>query len=83
MLFSHQNFKFGSPVTNFSRQMESGLFNPDIAQTRQLFLNLERQNVKKEQRNYYFNLLQKVLVSRQQLIEAASQLPPGNCTHLV
>lgn len=78
MLFSHQNFKFGSPVTNFSRQMESGLFNPDIAQTRQLFLNLERQNVKKEQRNYYFNLLQKIIVSRQQLIEAATQLPPGN-----
>ena len=83
MLFSHQNFKFGSPVTNFSRQMESGLFNPDIAQTRQLFLNLERQNVKKEQRNYYFNLLQKVIVSRQQLIEAASQLPPGNYKHLL
>lgn len=78
MLFSKQNFMFGNPVENFSRKMECGLYNPDIAQTRNLFQKLQRKNVKREQRNYYFNLLQSVIMSRQQLIEAACQLPPGN-----
>lgn len=79
MLFSKQNFMFGNPVENFSRKMECGLYNPDIAQTRNLFQKLQKKNVKREQRNYYFNLLQSVIMSRQQLIEAASQLPPGKC----
>lgn len=77
MLFSKQNFMFGNPIKNFSRKMECGLYNPDIAQTRNLFQKLQKKNVKREQRNYYFNLLQSVIMSRQQLIEAASQLPPG------
>lgn len=78
MLFTGKNFAFGNPTENFAWKMESGLFNPDIAQTRKLFLELQRRNVKREQRSYYFNLLQNILVSRQQLLEAASQLPPGN-----
>ena len=77
MLFSGQNFHFGNPVQTFAWSMESGLYNPDIAQTRKLFLKLQRSNANREKRNYYFNLLQNVLVSRQRLIEAASQLPPG------
>lgn len=77
MLFSKQNFMFGNPVENFSRKMECGLYNPDIAQTRKLFQKLQMKNVKRERRNYYFNLLQSVIMSRQQLLEAASQLPPG------
>lgn len=77
MLFSKQNFMFGNPVEHFSRKMECGLYNPDIAQTRNLFQKLQKKNVKREQRNYYFNLLQSVVMSRQHLIEAASQLPPG------
>lgn len=77
MLFSKQNFMFGNPVETFSKKMECGLYNPDIAQTRNLFQKLQRKNVKREQRNYYFNLLHSVIMSRQQLIEAASQLPPG------
>lgn len=78
MLFSGENFAFGNPVDSFAWKMESGLYNPDISQTRKLFLKLQKKNLRREQRNYYFNLLQNMLVSRQQLIEAASQLPPGN-----
>ncbi|KAI9563200.1 hypothetical protein GHT06_010658 [Daphnia sinensis] len=82
MLFSKKNFMFGNPVEHFSKKMECGLYNPDIAQTRNLFQKLQKKNIKREQRNYYFNLLQSVVMSRQQLIEAASQLPPGQAVRL-
>ena len=77
MLFSKQNFKFGNPVETCGQQLVSGCWNPEIAQTKKLFLKAQRKNVKREQRNYYFNLVQNVIVSRQQLIETAAHLPPG------
>jgi len=77
MLFSKQNFKFGNPVETCGHQLVSGCWNPEIAQTKKLFLKAQRKNVKREQRNYYFNLVQNVIVSRQQLIETAAHLPPG------
>merc|ERR1740128_41126 len=77
MLFSKQNFKFGNPIETYGRQLASGCWNREIAQTKKLFLKAERKNAKREQRNYYFNLVQNVIVSRQQLIETATHLPPG------
>lgn len=78
MLFSGQNFKYGNPVINFCHKVEAGWYNPEIVQTRKLFNKMHEANVGREQKNYYLKLLQSVIVSRQQLVEAASQLPPGN-----
>jgi len=77
MLFSNQNMCFGNPVVKFANQLESGWFNPEIVRTRKLFLRATRKLFRREQRNYQLNLLPKVIVSRQQLVEAALQLPPG------
>lgn len=78
MLFSKENFSFGNPVEKFCRDLETGAYNPDTIHIRKLYKKLQRKHVKQEQRSYYLGLLQNVVVSRQQLIENAVQLPPGN-----
>ena len=77
IIFSGSNTKFGNPVHIFANKLESGWYNPEIARTRKVYRKACRRKAKMEERSQSFGLLQKVIISRQQLIEAASQLPPG------
>lgn len=78
MLFTKQNVTFGNPIEKFGKTLESGDYDPESVKIRKLHQRLQQKFAKQEQRSYYFNLLQNVIVSRQQLIETAVQLPPGN-----
>ncbi|XP_066913039.1 nuclear factor related to kappa-B-binding protein-like [Clytia hemisphaerica] len=64
-----RDFKFGQPVTSAFVKLKGGHLHPETMEMKERCNKLKMKNHKMKQKQYYKNLLQEVIVSRQEVLD--------------
>ncbi|XP_065644206.1 nuclear factor related to kappa-B-binding protein isoform X2 [Hydra vulgaris] len=65
------NFKHGDPLKHAYLKLQSGLLTPKVVELQKKCLKLKERNYKLNQKEYYKNLLEEIILSRQRLLGRA------------
>lgn len=78
MLFDGENIKFGNPLQDLQKKLKEGYLHPEIARYRKQTRQFRYRDYKMRQQRRLSDLLKRLLLSRQELLEHASALAPGD-----
>ncbi|KAF2367770.1 NFRKB winged helix-like domain [Trinorchestia longiramus] len=78
MFFMDVNFRYGTPLRQFHRLLQSGYFNPSIARQRRRKEAINRKIWRYQYSDYLRVTLEETIVRRQHYIDLAMTLGPGS-----
>ncbi|XP_063959535.1 nuclear factor related to kappa-B-binding protein-like [Lytechinus pictus] len=76
-LFERGNFMFGNPLTTFEERLRAGFMNPEIVEMERGLRRATYKDYKLSEQRRLHRLLKEVLISRQELLEAAIFTSPS------
>ncbi|XP_030834134.1 nuclear factor related to kappa-B-binding protein isoform X2 [Strongylocentrotus purpuratus] len=76
-LFERENFMFGNPLTTFEERLRAGFMNPEIVEVERGLRRATYKDYKFSEQRRLHRLLKEVLISRQELLEAAIFTSPS------
>ena len=71
LLFSGQQFKFGNPVEQVWDKLNEGSYSPETFESKEQLKDLKYQQYQLDQKRYHLRVLQELLLSRQEMLQAA------------
>ncbi|XP_048588629.1 nuclear factor related to kappa-B-binding protein isoform X3 [Nematostella vectensis] len=77
-LFGGENFKFGNPLQQFHSHLKDGFFYPDVVKYKKLCQKAKYKEYRLQQQQFYRNLLQEVMLSRQEILDQVSRQGPSD-----
>lgn len=76
-LSSDENFKHGNPTQEVYRMLKDGMLSPSVQKIKKKCKKLKYKNYKLNQKEYYKNLLEEIIISRQLILDKTYQHGPG------